>query len=63
MPVEDCKILLESDVSSKVLAAIGNPFRFNSASQVLKMAGMDLNANRSGNIKRHLSPHAKISTS
>jgi len=37
------------DVSSKVLAAIGNPFRFNSASQVLKMAGMDLNANRSGN--------------
>jgi transposase len=36
------------DVSSKVLAAIGNPFRFNSASQVLKMAGMDLNANRSG---------------
>ena len=36
------------DVSSKVLATIGNPFRFNSASQVLKMAGMDLNANRSG---------------
>ena len=36
------------DVSSKVLAAIGNPFRFNSVSQVLKMAGMDLNANRSG---------------
>ena len=36
------------DISSKVLAAIGNPFRFNSASQVLKMAGMDLNANRSG---------------
>lgn len=36
------------DVSSKVLAAIGNPFRFNSRSQVLKMAGMDLNANRSG---------------
>ena len=37
------------DVSSKVLAAIGNPFRFHSLSQVLKMAGMDLNANRSGN--------------
>jgi len=36
------------DVSSKVLAAIGDPFRFNSASQVLKMAGMDLNAERSG---------------
>jgi len=36
------------DISSKVLAAIGNPFRFNSRSQVLKLAGMDLNANRSG---------------
>ena len=36
------------DISSKVLAAIGNPFRFNSLSQVVKMAGMDLNANRSG---------------
>ena len=36
------------DVSSKVLAAIGNPSRFNSLSQVLKLAGMDLNANRSG---------------
>jgi transposase len=36
------------DVSAKVLAAIGDPFRFNSASQVLKMAGMDLNAERSG---------------
>jgi len=36
------------DISSKVLATIGNPFRFNSVSQVLKMAGMDLNANRSG---------------
>lgn len=36
------------DVSSKVLAAIGDPFRFHSASQVLKMAGMDLNAERSG---------------
>jgi len=36
------------DVSSKVLGAIGNPFRFNSGKQVLKMAGMDLSANRSG---------------
>ena len=36
------------DISSKVLATIGNPFRFNSVSQVLKMAGMDLNANCSG---------------
>jgi len=36
------------DVSSKVLAAIANPFRFDSEKQVLKMAGMDLSAKRSG---------------
>jgi len=36
------------DISSKVLAYIGNPFRFNNQNQVLKMAGMDLNAQRSG---------------
>jgi len=36
------------DVSSKVLAAIGNPFRFTTGAQVLKMAGLDLSANRSG---------------
>ncbi len=36
------------DVSSKVLAAIGNPFRFKTGGQVLKMAGLDLSANRSG---------------
>jgi len=36
------------DVSSKVLGAIGNPFRFNTGAQVLKMAGMDLSAERSG---------------
>lgn len=36
------------DISAKVLAAIGNPFRFNSGKQVLKMAGMDLSAERSG---------------
>ena len=29
------------DVSAKVLAAIGNPFRFESAKQVLKLAGLD----------------------
>jgi transposase len=37
------------DVSSKVLGAIGNPNRFENARQVLKMAGLDLCANRSGN--------------
>jgi transposase len=36
------------DISSKVLGAIGNPHRFTSAKQVLKMAGLDLCANRSG---------------
>ncbi len=36
------------DVSSKTLAAIGNPFRFEAANQVLKMAGCDLSADRSG---------------
>lgn len=37
------------DVSAKVLGAIGNPFRFKNRKQVLKMAGLDLNAERSGN--------------
>ena len=37
------------DVSSKVLGAIGNPFRFDNGKQVLKLAGYDLGANRSGN--------------
>ena len=36
------------DISSKVLAAIGNPFRFDAGKQVIKMAGLDLSANRSG---------------
>jgi transposase len=36
------------DVSSKLLAAIGNPARFTAGSQVLKMAGLDLSADRSG---------------
>jgi len=36
------------DVSSKVLGAIGNPFRFDSGKQVLKLAGYDLGAHRSG---------------
>lgn len=36
------------DVSAKVLGAIGNPWRFKNRRQVLKLAGMDLSANRSG---------------
>jgi len=37
-----------ADVSSKVLAGIGSPSRFNTGKQVLKMVGLDLSANRSG---------------
>jgi transposase len=36
------------DVSVKVLGAIGDPFRFQNGRQVLKMAGLDLSAQRSG---------------
>jgi transposase len=35
-------------VSAVVLAAIGNPYRFENVSQLIKLAGLDLNANRSG---------------
>lgn len=37
-----------ADVSSKVLGAIGDPLRFQNGRQVLKMAGYDLSADRSG---------------
>jgi transposase len=36
------------DVSSKVLGAIGEPDRFQNGKQVLKLAGFDLSADRSG---------------
>jgi transposase len=36
------------DVSSKVIGAIGDPFRFDNATQVLRLAGFDLSASRSG---------------
>jgi len=36
------------DVSAKVLGAIGDPFRFQKGRQVLKTAGLDLSAERSG---------------
>jgi transposase len=44
------------DVSSKVLAAIGDPDRFTSGKQVLKMAGLDLCANRSGKTSQGATP-------
>jgi len=37
------------DVSAKVLAAFGDAFRFDNRSQVIRIAGYDLNAERSGN--------------
>jgi transposase len=36
------------DISAKVLGAIGNPYRFENHRQVLKTAGLDLSADRSG---------------
>ena len=36
------------DVSAKVLGAIGDPDRFQNRQQVLKLAGLDLSADRSG---------------
>ncbi|MGD0662376.1 MAG: IS110 family transposase, partial [Syntrophorhabdales bacterium] len=36
------------DVSAKVLGALGDPHRFENHRQVLKMAGLDLSAERSG---------------
>ena len=44
------------DISSKVVAAIGHPFRFNNGSQVLKMASMDLSASRSGENSDNATP-------
>jgi transposase len=44
------------DVSSKVLGAIGNPFRFTSYKQVIKMAGFDLCAERSGKTSNGATP-------
>ncbi len=44
------------DVSAKVLGAIGDPYRFTSAKQVLKMAGLDLCANRSGKTSNSATP-------
>jgi transposase len=44
------------DVSSKVLGAIGDPFRFQTGKQVLKMAGLDLSAERSGKRSDAITP-------
>ena len=44
------------DVSSKVLGAVGNPFRFQNGRQVLKLAGFDLCAKRSGKSSENVIP-------
>ena len=44
------------DVASKVLGAIGDPFRFDNGKQVLKLAGYDLGANRSGKTSERAVP-------
>jgi transposase len=44
------------DVSAKVLGAIGDPFRFRRAKEVLKMAGLDLSADRSGKRSEGITP-------
>jgi transposase len=44
------------DVSSKVLGAIGDPFRFENGRQVLKLAGFDLSAKRSGKSSENAVP-------
>jgi transposase len=36
------------DVSSKMLGAIGNPFRFDNGKKVIKLVGYDLSASRTG---------------
>jgi transposase len=47
---------LGPDVSSKVLGALGNPHRFFNQKQVLKTAGLDLSANRSGKTSKNAVP-------
>ncbi len=43
-------------VSAVTLGALGDPFRFKTAKQVLKMAGLDLSASRSGKNSDNMTP-------
>jgi transposase len=43
-------------VAATILAAIGDPQRFNNAKQVLKLAGLDLSASRSGKSSDNAAP-------
>jgi len=44
------------EISSQVLGAIGDPCRFQNGKQVLKMAGLDLSADRSGKTSERARP-------
>jgi transposase len=44
------------DISAKVLGALGNPHRFVNQKQVLKTAGLDLSATRSGKASKSVIP-------
>jgi len=44
------------DVASRVLGAIGNPFRFQNGKQVLKLSGFDLSAKRRGKASESVIP-------
>ena len=43
-------------ISAMTLGALGDPFRFNKTKQVLKMAGLDLSASRSGKNSNNITP-------
>lgn len=43
-------------VAAQVLGAIGDPLRFSNVTQVLKLAGLDLSASRSGKNSANVSP-------
>jgi transposase len=44
-------------IAAQVLAALGDPHRFSSVTQVLKLAGLDLSASRSGKKSASITPH------
>jgi len=43
-------------ISAMTLGAIGDPFRFNNGTQLLKLVGLDLSANRSGKHSANVTP-------
>jgi transposase len=59
LPEYECLLSIPGfgpDVASKVLGAIGNPDRFQNGRQVLKLAGLDLCAKRSGKSSENVVP-------